>query len=91
MAFEVLEGEEMEWPAYLDEYEKLVIRMNTPRFVPLLYVLRRIHKALFRSIRFGFVCFLPLFPWIQTVYMSICVISTSLLIWLFLFLGSVEI
>lgn len=39
MAFEVLKGEEMEWPAYLDEYEKLVIRMNTPRFVPLLYVL----------------------------------------------------
>lgn len=25
---------EMEWPsACLDEYEKLVIRMNTPRFV----------------------------------------------------------
>ncbi|XP_044476212.1 ACT domain-containing protein ACR8-like [Mangifera indica] len=23
----------MEWPAYLDEYEKLVIRMNTPRVV----------------------------------------------------------
>lgn len=21
----------MEWPAYLDEYEKLVIRMNTPK------------------------------------------------------------
>ena len=39
MAFEVLKGEEMEWPAYLDEYEKLVIRMNTPRFVPLLHVL----------------------------------------------------
>ncbi|KAG1359251.1 ACT domain-containing protein ACR8 [Cocos nucifera] len=33
MAFEVLKGEEMEWPAYLDEYEKLVIRMNTPRVV----------------------------------------------------------
>ena len=24
---------EMEWPSRLDEYEKLVIRMNTPRFV----------------------------------------------------------
>lgn len=23
----------MEWPACLDEYEKLVYRMNTPRFV----------------------------------------------------------
>ncbi|XP_008804003.2 ACT domain-containing protein ACR8-like [Phoenix dactylifera] len=33
MAFEVLKGEEREWPAYLDEYEKLVIRMNTPRVV----------------------------------------------------------
>ncbi|XP_008791268.2 ACT domain-containing protein ACR8-like [Phoenix dactylifera] len=33
MVFEVLKGEEMEWPAYLDEYEKLVIRMNTPRVV----------------------------------------------------------
>lgn len=25
--------EQMEWPACLDEYEKLVYRMNTPRFV----------------------------------------------------------
>ena len=25
---------EMDWPSSLNEYEKLVIRMNTPRFVP---------------------------------------------------------
>lgn len=28
---------DMEWPACLDEYEKLVIRMNTPRFVILYF------------------------------------------------------
>ena len=26
------EDPKMEWPASLDEYEKLVIRMNTPRY-----------------------------------------------------------
>lgn len=30
---------EVEWPTYLDEYEKLVIRMNTPRFVFSFYFL----------------------------------------------------
>lgn len=53
----------MEWPGNLNEYDKLVIRMNTPRLVfynPLLsfFEMKRRKLCLFSEEEFaGFVCF----------------------------------